>query len=145
MPKPLFTIPIIIRIYDEFLVLFRTNYINALDWSFPLSKGFRIRHLPISISFIFKDAGYHYPISRYSGDIQLVFSTDYSTGFVKESNIKRLFLNLHNNFYRDSALVLSNNDLLCLLFFILLLLKHSVSKIIKYRGVWIFLFISSHG
>ena len=65
--------------------------------------------------------------------------------FVKESNIIKLSLNLHNNFCYDSALVLCNNGLFCLLFLsVLLLLKHFVSKITKYRGVLIFLFTLIH-
>ena len=56
--------------------------------------------------------------------------------FVKESNIKKIALNLNNNFYNDSALVVCNNGLFGLLFLsVLLFLKHFVSKSAKYRGV----------
>ena len=86
---------IIIRIYDKFLVLFRKNYISVLDSASQIGKAFfwfslndllmsslnelilrslwhlGIRHFPISMCFIFKDAGQYYPTSRGSGDIQL--------------------------------------------------------------------------
>ena len=65
--------------------------------------------------------------------------------FVKESNIMKLSLNLHNNFCYDSALFLCNYGLFSLLFLsVLLLLKHSVSKITQYRGAPIFLFTLIH-
>ena len=60
--------------------------------------------------------------------------------FAKESNIKKISLNLHNSFCNGSALVLCYNGLFCLLFLsVLLLLKHFVLKSTKYRGVAIFL------
>ena len=126
------------RIYDEVLVLFRTNYISALYCASPIGKGFGSRHLAITISLIFKDAGWHYPISRNIGVCNYRI-------FVKESNIMKISLNLHNNFCNDSALVLCNNGLFCLLFLsVLLLLKHFVPKITQYRGAPIFLFTLIH-
>ena len=56
LSRSLFTISLIIRIYDELLVLFNTNNISALEYAFSIGKGSGIRHLPISISSIFKDA-----------------------------------------------------------------------------------------
>ena len=65
--------------------------------------------------------------------------------FIKESNIKKLLLNVHNNFCNDSVLVLCNIGLFWLLFLsVLLLLKHFVSKGTKYRDVSIFLFTLIH-
>ena len=64
--------------------------------------------------------------------------------FVKESNIKKIALNLNDNFYNDSALVVCNNGLFGLLFLsVLLFLKHFASKSAKYR-VSIFLFTLIH-
>ena len=75
------TISIIIRIYNEFLVFFKINYISAVDRASPIVKEFfwfsrndllmsslndlilkllwyfSIRYLPIRISFIFSDVG----------------------------------------------------------------------------------------
>ena len=126
------------RIYNELLLLFRTNYTSALDCASLIGKDFGSRHLTINIFFISKDAGWHYPISRNVG----IFN--YRV-FVKESNIMKLSLNLHSNFCNDSALVLCNNGLFCLLVLsVLLLLKHFVSKITKYQGALIFLFTLIH-
>ena len=58
-------------IYDELLVLFWTNYISAPDCASPIGRRFGRRHLTISISLIFKDAGWHYTISRNIGSIQV--------------------------------------------------------------------------
>ena len=61
--------------------------------------------------------------------------------FVKEYNIVKISLSLHNNVYNESSLVLCNNGLFCLLLLsVLLLLRHFLSKNTKYRGVSIFLF-----
>ena len=160
LPRPISTTSINIRIYDKFLVLFRTNYISVLNCASPIGKNFfwfsrndllmsslndfilrplwhlEIRRLSISISFVFKDARFcqYYSISWEVGIYNYRI-------FVKELNIKKLSLNLHNNFLNDSTLILCNNGLFCFLFiFVLLLLKHFVSKSTKYRGVAIFLF-----
>ena len=58
-------------IYDELLVLFWTDYISAPDCASPTGRRFGRRHLTISIYFIFKDAGWHYPISSNIGGIQV--------------------------------------------------------------------------
>ena len=126
------------RIYNELLVLFRTNYISVLDCVSPIGKRFGSRHLTISISNF---QGYRLTLSN----IQYPLGIFNYRIFVKESNIMKRSLNLHNNFGNDCALVLCNNGLFCLLFLsVLLLLKHFVSKITKYRGVLIFLFTLIH-
>ena len=62
--------------------------------------------------------------------------------FVKESNIKKLSFNLHNNFYDESSLVLCNNGSFWSSFYsVLLILKYFVSKNNEYEGVSIFVFI----
>ena len=64
--------------------------------------------------------------------------------FVKESNIKKIALNLNDKFYNDSALVVCNNGLFGLLFLsVLLFLKHFASKSAKHH-VSIFLFTLIH-
>ena len=65
--------------------------------------------------------------------------------FVKESNIKKLSLNLHNNFCNNRAFVLFNNSLFCSLFLsVSLVLKDFVSESTKYRDAWILLFTLTH-
>ena len=64
--------------------------------------------------------------------------------YVKETNIKKLSLNLHNKFCNDSALVLSNNGLFCLLFLFVKLLLKPVSKSTKCRDVSNVLFLLIH-
>ena len=63
---------------------------------------------------------------------------------MKETNIKKLSLNLHNKLCNDSALVLNNNGLFCLLFLFVKLLLKPVSKSTKCRDVSNVLFLLIH-
>ena len=90
--------------------------------------------LSISISFIFK-----MPVNiiHYPGKVRIF---NYRI-FVKETNSKKLSLNLVCIITLVMTVLWSYVIIVCLLFlFVLVLLKHFVSKSAKYRGVSNFLF-----
>ena len=126
LSKPLPTTSVIIRVYDNFLVLFRTNYISVLDCSSSIQARALESGTCLSAYLLFsRRPGI---IIQYRGTAEIF---TYRI-FIKESNIKKLSLNLHNNFCNDSAQVLCNNGLFCLLFLsVLILLKQFVSKSTK--------------